>query len=162
MVRTRLWATAENRRRIAGYRSMYEEDAPGWVAGRAALLRMGAACRERGVPLVVAIFPLFGNPLDAGYPFAELHERVGAAAAAAGAKVVDLLPAYRGLRWDLLVVDGVHDEHPNEIAHRIAAGVLLRALDGVVPWTAAGPDGGDDGDDDAGRPASPAPTPPTS
>ena len=45
------------------------------------------------------------------------------AAAAAGARVVDLLPAYRGLRWDLLVVDGVDDEHPNEIAHRIAAGV---------------------------------------
>jgi len=158
MVRTRLWATAENRRRIAGYRSMYAEDAPGWVAGRTALLRMGAACRERGIPFVVAVFPLFGNPLDARYPFAELHGRVAAAAAAAGAKVVDLLPAYRGLRWDLLVVDGADDEHPNEIAHRIAAGVLLRALDGVVPWTAAGPQGGDDADPDA---ASPARTPPT-
>jgi hypothetical protein len=47
--------------------------------------------------------------------------------------VVDLLPAYRGLRWDLLVVNGADDEHPNEIAHRIAAGVILRALDDVVP-----------------------------
>ena len=53
---------------------------------------------------------------------------------------MDLLPAYRGLRWDLLVVNGVDDEHPNEIAHRIAAGVLLRALDDVVPWTEAAPD----------------------
>jgi hypothetical protein len=49
--------------------------------------------------------------------------------------VVDLLPAYRGLRHELLVVDGERDEHPNEIAHRIAASVLLRALDDVLPVT---------------------------
>ena len=132
-VHTRWWATAENRRRIDGYRSMYADGAPGWVAGRQALKSMGAACREKGVPFVVAIFPLFGNPLDDRYPFPELHAKVAQAAAEAGAKVVDLLPAYRGLRWDLLVVDGVDDEHPNEIAHRLAAGVLLHAMDDVVP-----------------------------
>jgi len=38
-----------------------------------------------------------------------------------------------------LVVNGVDDEHPNEIAHRIAAGVILHALDDVVPWSAGGP-----------------------
>jgi len=37
------------------------------------------------------------------------------------------------------VVDGVDDEHPNEIAHRIAAGQILHALDDVVPWTRGGP-----------------------
>jgi GDSL-like Lipase/Acylhydrolase family len=130
-------ATMENRRRIAGYRSMYAPDAPGWVASREALARMGAACKARGVPFVVAIFPLFGNPLDATYPFAEVHQTVAQGAAAAGARVVDLLPAYRGLRWDLLVVDGVDDEHPNEIAHRIAAQALLKSLDDVVPRTPA-------------------------
>jgi hypothetical protein len=140
MVRTRLWATAENRRRISGYKSMYVEDAPGWVAARKALTGMGALCRARGVPFVVAIFPLFGNPLDGRYPFPQIHETVAEAAAAAGAKVVDLLPAYRGLRWELLVVDGVDDEHPNEIAHRIAAHVILRALDDVVPGAAAAAD----------------------
>jgi hypothetical protein len=31
------------------------------------------------------------------------------------------------------VVDGANDEHPNEIAHRIAAQTLLKALDDVVP-----------------------------
>ena len=140
LVGARLWATAENRRRIAGYKSMYADDAPGWIAARAALRRMGALCRARGVPFVVAIFPLFGNPLDEGYPFPEIHARVAQAAAEGGAKVVDLLPAYRGLRWDLLVVDGVDDEHPNEIAHRIAANVILHALDDVVPWSAGRPD----------------------
>ena len=133
LVRGRLWATAENRRRVSGYKSMYADTAPGWVAGRKALKTMGALCRERGVPFVVAIFPLFGNPMDDRYPFAEIHAKVSEAATEAGAKVVDLLPAYRGLRWELLVVDGVDDEHPNEIAHRIAAGVILHALDNVVP-----------------------------
>jgi hypothetical protein len=133
----RVRATMENRRRIAGYRSMYAPAAPGWVASREALARMGATCKARGVPFVVAIFPLFGNPLDGAYPFAEVHQTVAQAAAAAGARVVDLLPAYRGLRWDLLVVDGVDDEHPNEIAHRIAAQALLKSLDDVVPRTAA-------------------------
>ena len=138
-VHQRVWATTENRRRITGYRSMYADDAPGWRAGRQALKSMGSLCREKGVPLVVAVFPLFGNPLDQRYPFPELHAKVVQAAAESGAKVVDLLPAYRGLRWDLLVVDGVNDEHPNEIAHRIAAGVLLHTLDEVVPWTVGAP-----------------------
>lgn len=133
LVRGRLWATAESRRRVQGYRSMYTDQAPGWIAGRKALKSMGDACRQHGVPFVVTIFPLFGNPLDAGYPFPEVHQRVARAAAEAGARVIDLLPVYRGLRWDILVVDGVDDEHPNEIAHRIAAGVLLRVLDEVVP-----------------------------
>jgi hypothetical protein len=82
---------------------------------------------------VVAIFPLFGQPLDASYPFAEIHAQVAQAAAAGGARVVDLLPAYRGLRFELLVVDGAADEHPNEIAHRIAAGVILKAIEDVLP-----------------------------
>jgi hypothetical protein len=88
------------------------------------------------VPLVVAIFPLFGNPLDESYPFRPVHEKVAAAAARAGGRVVDLLPVYEGLRWDVLVVDGARDEHPNEVAHRIAARFLLRALDDVVPLPA--------------------------
>jgi hypothetical protein len=100
---------------------------------------MGAWCRQRGIPFVVAIFPLFGNPLDDGYPFAGVHAKVAAAAGESGAKVVDLLPAYRGLRWDLLVVNGADDEHPNEIAHRIAAGAILRALDDAVPWSEPSP-----------------------
>jgi GDSL-like lipase/acylhydrolase family protein len=133
LVRSRLWATGENRRRVSGYLSMYDDKAPGWIAARAALKSIGAWCRQRGVPFVVAIFPLFANPLDDRYPFAEVHGKVAQAAAEAGAKVVDLLPAYRGLRWDVLVVNGTEDEHPNEIAHRIAAGVILRALDDVIP-----------------------------
>jgi GDSL-like lipase/acylhydrolase family protein len=139
LVGARVSATVENRRRVTGYRSMYADDATGWIAARAALRSMGALCRQRGVPLVVAIFPLFANPLDQRYPFTEVHAKVAEAAEEAGAKVVDLRTAYRDLRWELLVVDGTEDEHPNEIAHRIAAYALLHALDDVVPWSAGAP-----------------------
>jgi hypothetical protein len=94
---------------------------------------MGALCREHEVPFVVMVFPLFADPLDERYPFADIHARVAQAAREAGAVVVDLLPAYRGLRSSLLVVDGANDEHPNEIAHRIAAQELVRTLDRLVP-----------------------------
>jgi hypothetical protein len=133
LVRGRLFATVENRRRVTDFLSMYDDRAPGWVAGQAALRAMAAGCREHGVPFVVVIFPLFANPLDDAYPFRSIHEKVGRVAGEAGARVVDLLPAYRGLRWDLLVVNGAEDEHPNEIAHRIAANVVMGALGEVLP-----------------------------
>jgi hypothetical protein len=36
------------------------------------------------------------------------------------------------------VVDGADDEHPNEIAHRIAARAIAQAVDEVVPRSATG------------------------
>ena len=98
LVRTRVSATLENRRRITGYRSMYADAYKGWTAAKGALSAMGGMCRAHGVPLVVVIFPLFANPLDARYPFAELHAKVAQAAEQAGAKVLDLLPRYRERR----------------------------------------------------------------
>jgi hypothetical protein len=133
LVRTRVAATIENRRRITGYRSMYEESYKGWSAAKGALSAMGGMCKAHGVPFVVVIFPLFANPLDARYPFAELHAKVAQAAEQAGAKVLDLLPRYRGLDWRLLVVDGTDDEHPNEIAQRIAAQAIAHSVDEIVP-----------------------------
>ncbi len=135
LVLQRLRATRESRQRVANYLSLYRDAAPGWRGAQKALQEIGGECRRRGVPFVVAIFPLFGGPLDDRYPFDALHARVAAAAAAAGASVLDLLPAYRGLRWDLLVVDGVADEHPNEVAHRIAGRAILKAVEDVLPET---------------------------
>jgi len=47
------------------------------------------------------------------------------------------LPRYASVDWRLLVVDGANDEHPNEIAHRIAAQAIARAVDEVVARPAA-------------------------
>jgi lysophospholipase L1-like esterase len=138
VVAGRVRATLETRRRVANYRAQYDDGYAGWRRGREALARMAAACRGRDVPLVVAVFPLFGNPLDGRYPFAALHGKVAAAAGEAGARVVDLLPFYRELRPELLVVDGANDEHPNEIAHRIAANAMLPAVEEALAASTAG------------------------
>jgi hypothetical protein len=37
-------------------------------------------------------------------------------------------------------VDGANDEHPNEIAHRIAAQTLRKGLEDVLPASAAEPE----------------------
>jgi hypothetical protein len=125
----RIRATLVSRERVARHRSQFEPDYPGWLECQKAMQRLGVLCRQRDVPLVVMIFPLFGNPLDGRYPFDRLHVRAAGLARAAGATVLDLLPVYRGLRWEILVVNGPRDEHPNEIAHRIAARTLYELLD---------------------------------
>ncbi len=131
LVADRLHATRENRARIENHLALYRDGAPGFVAVKKSLNTMAAACRERGVPFVVVLFPLFANPLDDNYPFASIHEKVGAVVRSAGATLVDLLPYYRGMDWHLLVVEGEKDEHPNELAHRIAAQALLAALESM-------------------------------
>jgi lysophospholipase L1-like esterase len=133
-VSRRIQATIQNRHRIDGYRAAYTADAPGWIACRRALGAMVSRSRERGVPFVLVIFPLFANPLGEDYPFRDAHKTLAEAATAAGAQVVDLLPAYRSVRHELLVVNGARDEHPNEIAHRIAADYLFAKLEnGIIP-----------------------------
>jgi hypothetical protein len=138
LVADRLYATAQNRERIRNYRALYEDDAPGFRAATKAVSEIAELSRRNKVPLVVAIFPLFGNPLDQRYPFEAIHRKIAAAFTPMGLVLVDLLPYYRGLDWKLLVVEGASDEHPNEIAHRIAAQALLRAVDG--PRNHAAPD----------------------
>ena len=143
LVADRLYATRENRARIENHLALYRDGAPGFAAVRKSIDVMAAQCRQRNIPFVVVLFPLFANPLDDRYPFAAVHQKVATVARSAGATVVDLLPYYRGMDWHLLVVEGALDEHPNELAHRIAAQALLAALEAVrLP---AAPNGGEGG-----------------
>lgn len=129
LIADRLHATRENRARIENHLALYRDGAPGFTAVRKSIDAMAARCRERGVPFVVVLFPLFANPLDDQYPFASVHAKMAAVVRSTGATLVDLLPYYRGMDWRLLVVEGARDEHPNELAHRIAAQALLAALE---------------------------------
>ncbi len=130
LVVDRIRATARNRERIRNYRSLYEDQAPGFGAALKAVSDITELSHRNKVPLIVAVFPLFGNPLDRTYPFEAIHRKIATSFRPLGLMLVDLLPYYRGLDWKLLVVEGAADEHPNEIAHRIAAQALLRALNG--------------------------------
>jgi hypothetical protein len=130
LVADRIRATAQNRERIRNYRALYEDEAPGFGAALKAVTEIAELSQRNNVPLIVAVFPLFGNPLDQSYPFEAVHRKIAASFRPLRLMLVDLLPYYRGLDWKLLVVEGAADEHPNEIAHRIAAQALLRAVDG--------------------------------
>ena len=125
----RLHGSRENRRRIENHLALYRDQAPGFRAVKKSIDVIATRCREKSVPFVVILFPLFANPLGEDYPFASVHEEMAAALRSAGVTFVDLLPYYQGMDWHLLVVEGARDEHPNEIAHRIAAQALISALE---------------------------------
>jgi hypothetical protein len=92
--------------------------------------------RQRGVPLVSAVFPIFA---DLGqYRLAPLHARVGEVFRAAGLRSYDLLPLYATmfrLHGPSFVLNALH---PNALGVRLAALYLIRAWlrDGVLPKAA--------------------------
>lgn len=94
-----------------------------WDRMRAALAELGSRCKERGLPLVVAIFPesyQVGGLDPDRTPQARLLE----ACRAAGITCLDLQPAFARAGGHLF-----HDvSHPNAAGHALAAAEIARAL----------------------------------
>lgn len=90
-----------------------------WTASRAALAHAAELLGQRGVPLVLVIFPEL-HQLDKRYPFAKVHELVRTSADELSIPVLDLFGTYQGLRDRDLWVHPT-DHHPNAEAHRLAA-----------------------------------------
>ena len=83
---------------------------------------------EKNVPLLAVVFPLFTHPLDASYPFADLHTKIDQQLTLLNIPTEDLLNDFAGMNpTRLQVMPGV-DSHPNEIAQRIAAESIYRML----------------------------------
>lgn len=97
-----------------------------WERCKAEIERMGALGREKNFRLVVVVFPLLWE-LDGDYPLEGLHDRVRQACLDAGVECLDLLPVFRGRSAPSLWVHPT-DQHPNEIAHGLAAQALARYL----------------------------------
>lgn len=88
-------------------------------------------CNDVRVPIVATVFPLFGHPVNAEYPFFALHEKVAGALKDLNVPSLDLAESYRDLPLDRLQVIPVVDRHPNEIGHRIAAEAMMPWLQGL-------------------------------
>jgi lysophospholipase L1-like esterase len=119
-----------DRETLRWYRQMYAEpNREGWERTQAHLRDMDRRMRERGGGLLVADWPmLVGN--DTALPLAPAHEAIAHACAAAGIPHHDLRPALSGPPPASLWVHPL-DQHPNELAHRLAAESLapvVRAL----------------------------------
>lgn len=99
--------------------SSYLDDSSKWQRCRDSLLEIRDVCQQQEIPLLVVVFPFFVN-MDGDYPFQPIHDQVVGCCEEEGIAVLDLRDSYRSYRGPELWVHPM-DQHPNEIAHRIAA-----------------------------------------
>jgi hypothetical protein len=104
----------------------FSADSPGWKKSRIALDEIHGLLRERGIPFLVVIFPFF-HELDGDYPFQKIHQIVVAHCVSAQIPVLDLRESYRAYNGPELWVHE-SDQHPNELANRIAAQSIVTYL----------------------------------
>lgn len=127
-----VWDRLENTRQRHAFRAHYEllhdPEYRGWQRARVALGSMARLAAADGVPAVLAIFPVFDFERLDEYAYADIHRRVQRAARGRGFRVLDLLPAYRGVEGRRLAVEPFTDAHPSELAHRIAAQAIADFL----------------------------------
>ncbi len=90
-----------------------------WQDTETAFAGMRAYADERGFRLAMVVFPLYVD-LDGEYPFADLHALVAKACRDAGIAHLDLLDVFSGQPAQQFWVHPT-DQHPNEIAHGMAA-----------------------------------------
>jgi len=102
------------------YHRRIHQDHAGRVA--AGFARLGTLSRERGVPVLVAVLPVFA--WGAEYPLADLHRELGAQARANGLAFLDLAPTLTQESADAV---GHNVWHPNARGH-------ARIADAIVRW----------------------------
>ena len=126
-VRTRIENTRSHREYRDYFYRLFDKK-ENWASFSDSMRNLVNACKERNVPILAAVFPLFGYPVDDQYPFFPIHERIVKLLGSLQVIHTDLTESYRNIPLDRLqVLPGV-DRHPNEIAHRIAAEQILAFL----------------------------------
>jgi len=104
----------------------FGRESPEWQQCRMALDDIAGVCREQHISLLVVIFPFFVN-LDGDYPFQTIHDIVREYCREKKVHVLDLRDHYRRFNGPELWVHAT-DQHPNEIAHDIAARAICDYL----------------------------------
>jgi hypothetical protein len=107
------------------YLEGYAPTAPGWLRAREALREAREHCARSGARLALAVHPILVDLDD--YPFGAIHATVLEFCAAERIPAVDLLPAFAGRHARELWVHE-NDQHPNELAHALAADLLAGFL----------------------------------
>lgn len=128
LVAQRLFNARSTTHHVKYYTALYGEGYSGWRRTRKAFSELSAFSREREIPVLVMIFPLFSFGLGEDYPLAAVHRQVQQTLREAGIPFLDLREAYRDLPRLRLEAIPFLDPHPDEIAHRIATDALLSRL----------------------------------
>jgi lysophospholipase L1-like esterase len=97
-----------------------------WRQQQDRLMAVIRLCRDRGVPLRVALIPYVMTGGEEYVP-ARVHAQVKQFLEANGVEVVDLLPTLSGRDPKTLIVNR-DDPHPNEEAHRLFAEAIWRGF----------------------------------
>lgn len=121
--------------RYIDYHSRFFREPASRERFEASIRRISHQATGAGVPLVAVVFPLFDFPINERYPFTETHNIITGILTKSAVRAIDLRSAYARIPPERLqVIPGV-DNHPNEIAHRIAAERLLATLisDRLIP-----------------------------
>lgn len=88
--------------------------------------RLGALSRESGVPVLLAVLPLFDWDAAEGYAWRDLHGALAALAAENGLAFLDLAPRLTALPADAV---GENIWHPNARGHALIADELFRWIE---------------------------------
>ena len=90
---------------------------------------LAALARDRHLPVIVVLFPLFQRDGASGpEALADVHARLAAEAERRDLRVLDLLPVYQAATRALGSDLAVDFMHPDAIGHRVAAFAILRWL----------------------------------
>jgi hypothetical protein len=116
------------RRTLQFYVDLYDpvKNSRGLEVTWSAIQAMSDRQKAAGKRFLVAVFPMFIDT-DGDYPLTTCHDAVKQALARRGVEVVDLLPQYRRTPAKDLWVHPL-DRHPNDLAHRMAAEAIAKAL----------------------------------
>lgn len=109
------------------FRYLHHPDGRKWKSVLRGFDEMRDLCAERGIPVLVVVFPNLAAPTWEDYRYGDLHDQIVAAARERGFQGLDLLPAFSTVPVADLAVGG-DDYHPNAVGHGIAAREIQRAL----------------------------------
>jgi hypothetical protein len=112
---------------IRHYQDGYLEGSPGWESMKNAIIKAKTLSEKQHFQLVVAVYPVLFK-LDGSYPFRHIHTIIEDYCESLKIPFVDLLNGFIGKQDSKLWVHKT-DQHPNEIAQRIAAGELSQFFD---------------------------------
>jgi lysophospholipase L1-like esterase len=101
-----------------------------WRIAQQNILRIAAVGRESGARVGLVIFPVLAE-LNKDYPFQAICDELMAFGRTNGIETLDLLPAFIGKNGPELWVSA-QDQHPNAVAHRIAADAMRPFLGELI------------------------------
>ena len=107
------------------YAAVYRQDAPGFLAMKAALGRLADYARENGIRIFLAMVPDVHNLAD--YKLTPVHDRMRQISGELGYTYLDLLPVFGKLKpEEVWAMPG--DPHPNALGHKLMAEALFPVL----------------------------------